>query len=276
MTSFSIITVVFNDATHIKETMDSVINQSYKKNIEYILIDGGSTDDTKEAILECITSCANITKEERGDIRYYLEATHTDYPTLTFKFLSEKDRGIYDAMNKGIALATKEWINFMNCGDRFYNLEVLEKVANENITECDVVYGDTEIDYKTFKRLVKSPSNPHKLHMMFQGFCHQSFFIRSSIHKEHLFDQSLKIASDYNTILDLYIKHFRFKKLNLTISSFSSGGINDEVGIECTKEVYHIAITKAHGHPSVILQIHLFYYPYTIIKRHIKKYLLKP
>lgn len=115
----SIVTIVYNDISHILETMDSVINQDYPC-IEYILIDGASTDGTKQAIESKITSLARIDRHEEEADKSYLEATHTKKANFRFKFLSQKDNGIYDAMNKGVDLATGEWCNFMNCGDRFY------------------------------------------------------------------------------------------------------------------------------------------------------------
>ncbi|WP_300733969.1 glycosyltransferase [uncultured Helicobacter sp.] len=113
----SIITIVYNDREHIKDTMDSVISQDYPM-IEYIIIDGASTDGTKAFIESYIASMCDITLKDTQ--RFYMEATHRTKAHFTFKFLSQKDKGIYDAMNKGIDLATGEWCNFMNCGDRFY------------------------------------------------------------------------------------------------------------------------------------------------------------
>lgn len=129
----SVVSVVYNDVAHIVETMDSVVGQDYPQ-IEYIIIDGASNDGTREKIMEYIASCADIDSKdnvdskkcEEQDDRIYLEATHRE-KNLHFKFLSERDSGIYDAMNKGIDLATGQWCNFMNCGDRFYsNNTILE------------------------------------------------------------------------------------------------------------------------------------------------------
>ncbi|WP_244196423.1 glycosyltransferase [Helicobacter labetoulli] len=129
----SIVSVVYNDVAHIVDTMDSVTAQDYPS-IEYIIIDGASSDGTREKIMEYIASCADIDSKdnvdskkcEEQDGRIYLEATHRE-KNLHFKFLSERDSGIYDAMNKGIDLATGQWCNFMNCGDRFYsNNTILE------------------------------------------------------------------------------------------------------------------------------------------------------
>lgn len=204
--------------------MESVINQSYK-NIEYILVDGWSNDGTKEVIMEYLFSCATITLENQEKDRFYLEATHNAYPTLTFKFLSERDRGIYDAMNKGIALASREWINFMNCGDRFYNLGVLQKVANKNIEQYDVVYGDTEIieNSKTFL----SPSSDEIKNRM--PFCHQSSFVKTRILTQYRFDTSYKICADNDLFMKLYHSKHTFKKLNFPISSYSLDGLSSSL-----------------------------------------------
>lgn len=103
MEKVSVITVVFNDVKHIKGTMESFFSQTYE-NKEYIVIDGGSTDGTKEII------------ERYADRLAY--------------WCSEPDGGIYDAMNKGISHATGGWINFLNCGDRFCADDTIEKVMD--------------------------------------------------------------------------------------------------------------------------------------------------
>lgn len=272
MTSFSIVTVVYNDITHIQETINSVVNQSYR-NIEYILIDGGSNDGTKETILDYIHSCANITREENKKNRYYLEATHSDHSALTFKFLSEKDKGIYDAMNKGITLATKEWINFMNCGDKFSNPNVLEEIDKHNIDNYDVVYGDVEIvtPNSLQAKLLKMPS-PQNIPYMFRGFCHQGFFIKTSIHQDFPFDLKYKIASDYNSLYLIYLNKYSFLRINIPIAKYLSGGLSDNVGLECTKEVFQIAIT----HTNIIgkkLILTFYCLPFAILRRLVKKFI---
>ena len=112
----SIITISYNAVKDIENTILSVLNQTYP-NIEYIIIDGGSTDGTLDII-----------KKYQDKITYWV---------------SEPDKGIYDAMNKGTLKATGEWLNFMNAGDTFYNEQVLENVFRDNNWEnTDVIYGD--------------------------------------------------------------------------------------------------------------------------------------
>lgn len=132
----SVISVVYNDVAHIVETMDSVVGQDYP-HIEYIIIDGASSDGTREKIMEYITACAEVDskKYEEQNGRIYLTAIHRD-KNLFFKFLSERDSGIYDAMNKGIDLATGQWCNFMNCGDRFYNSHTILELFTRFFVMC--------------------------------------------------------------------------------------------------------------------------------------------
>lgn len=113
MVKVSIVTVVFNDQENILKTIKSVTNQSFKDR-EYLVIDGGSTDNTKEIINQNISSID--------------------------KYISEKDKGIYDAMNKAIDMAEGEWIIFMNSGDVFVDDHVLEKVFSYPIGEKNKFY----------------------------------------------------------------------------------------------------------------------------------------
>ena len=106
----SVVTVSYNAVSVIEQTIFSVINQTYP-NVEYIIIDGGSTDGT-----------VDIIKKYADKITYWV---------------SEPDKGIYDAMNKGIELATGEWINFMNAGDSFYSFSILELIFGQTIFSND-------------------------------------------------------------------------------------------------------------------------------------------
>lgn len=115
----SVITVCYNAVDTLEKTIQSVLEQTYH-NIEYIIIDGGSTDGTVEIIHR-----------------------YVDY--LAY-WVSEPDRGIYDAMNKGIERATGEWVNFMNAGDYFYNYDVISNVFKV-LQKADVMTGISFMDY---------------------------------------------------------------------------------------------------------------------------------
>lgn len=272
MTSFSIVTVVYNDVSHIEETMNSVIRQDYKQ-IEYILIDGESTDGTKEKIIDYIYSCSDIIVHETKDDRCYLEAINRNFPTLTFKFLSEKDNGIYDAMNKGIDLATNEWINFINCGDKFYSLSVLEQISTKNIQNYDVIYGDMEIIYidQKIKKIKKTSHDLKKMYALFAHFGHPNCFIKTNILKNNYFDLSYKLASDYDLVYRLYKANLTFVFLDIIVVSFLSGGASDKYAFQSINEALKIALIYNSKNPSIIVKIYLYYF-FAILKKIIKLY----
>lgn len=192
----SIITVVFNGEKYLEETIQSVINQTYD-NIEYIIIDGGSTDGTLDII-----------KKYEDKIDYWV---------------SEKDKGIYDAMNKGIDVVSGEWINFMNAGDRFFQQDVLEMVTKELNT--DLVYGNHAryLDNPNKYTIVDVQNNNGSRNI---PYCHQSVFIKTSILKNNKFDLKYKIAADYNQYLKLKYQNISIKYAPLTISLYLDGGLS--------------------------------------------------
>lgn len=237
----SIITIVYNDKDHILETMESIISQTYP-HIEYIIIDGKSFDGTTQIIESKITSLATITKKNiskdsslpESSATLYLEAKLNSNPHFSFKFLSQKDSGIYDAMNKGIDLASGVWCNFMNSGDRFYNEScVLElfKQYNSYIANGGgavfIIYGDTQIFYSsTESKILKSKTASHKYH---HHFIHQSSFIESSLMKRYKYDTKFKIAGDTEFFTKAYNNGFGFKHFDVVISSFNVEGISSSL-----------------------------------------------
>ena len=231
----SIITIVYNDKNHIKETMDSVIYQDYPC-IEYIIIDGGSNDGTKEYIESYISTLCDITHKDEG--RFYMEATHHTKANFVFKFLSQKDSGIYDAMNKGIDLATGEWCNFMNCGDRFYShstiRELFDKLRGINNTNIGVIYGDTQLIYdSTHSKILYASNAPHTYH---HRFIHQSAFIATSLMKTYKYDISFIFAGDTDFFTKAYNNGAIFTYIPLIISSFSLQGISSSLSWQMFKE----------------------------------------
>jgi glycosyltransferase involved in cell wall biosynthesis len=190
----TVITVCYNAETGIEKTIQSVIGQTYQ-NIEYIIIDGGSKDHT-----------LNIVNKYKDRIS---------------KVISEPDKGIYDAMNKGILAATGDWINFMNVGDSFFSPDTLSKVFEKSDhSNAGVVWGLVKLSNME-KPLRYTPfyQNPNPMGSM--GICHQSIFIRSSFAKENLFDyQKYKIAADYDMIFKAYNKGLNFEEEPLVIARY--------------------------------------------------------
>lgn len=175
----SIITVSYNAESTIENTIQSVINQTYP-NIEYIIIDGGSTDRTLEIIkkYEHHISC----------------------------WISEPDKGIYNAMNKGIQIASGDWINFMNAGDTFHDFNTINNIHFEQIdkTLYKIVYGDT-IKKKYSKTFyIKAFNISHIKRSII--CCHQSLFVSLMDKSQVLFDEKYKISADFQVIHDLYYR----------------------------------------------------------------------
>lgn len=194
----TVVTVVFNGETCLEETILSVVNQTYK-NIEYILIDGDSTDKTLEII-----------KRYKSHIYYWI---------------SEKDFGIYDAMNKGIDIATGEWICFMNAGDTFSSKSSIEEVFSLDQSRFTVIYGDVEVSYTNFKRLVRAK----KISEIPKGmpFCHQSTLVKTAYHKSNKFNLVNSIAADMEFLMSAFRSGCLFNYVPFAISKVSSGGVSD-------------------------------------------------
>jgi len=208
---FTIITVTFNNYFGLKKTINSISNQTYN-NFEHIVIDGNSNDGTKA----------------------FLESLQIKILTV----ISEPDKGIYDAMNKGLKLAKGDWVIFMNAGDIFCSDTVLLDFANQKFSS-DIVYGNCIVKYDNgFERVL----TPKSLNELWKGmsFSHQTVFIKSNLLKEHLFDLSYKYCADFNQIFNFYLNDFSFKYWNDCIAIIEAGGVSDSKRYLATNEVYKI------------------------------------
>lgn len=212
---FSIVTVVYNGEKCIEATINSCVQQSFDSK-EYIIIDGLSNDGT-----------IDIIDKYRGNINV---------------FVSEPDGGIYHAMNKAISLAKGEYLIFMNCGDVFYDKEVLSNVntfLKSSDESPDVLYGDTIFRYKSYS--LKTPAGPLASIEREMVFCHQSAFVRTELLKEYRFDLNYKHSADYELLLRYFRLGYKFKHIELFISVFDQEGGNSlDNFIDSTKERFHI------------------------------------
>jgi glycosyltransferase involved in cell wall biosynthesis len=211
----TVVTVTFNAENALERTIQSVISQTLFSEIEYIVIDGGSKDKTLEII-----------KKYQNYLAYWV---------------SEKDKGIYDAMNKGIGKASGEWINFMNAGDVFVDEEVVENVMKQSIGNADIVYGDYIIVYQTFKKKIYAPNRLENAFDLYMPLNHQSTFIKTEVAKTHPYSLDYRIGSDYEQILSFFVAGKVFKHLAIFIAAFADGGLSSTNKIIYHQEQYKIA-----------------------------------
>ncbi len=213
MFKISIITVVYNDVSHIEETINSVLSQVYT-DVEYLIIDGGSNDGT-----------LNLIEKYQSRLSY---------------FISERDSGIYDAMNKGIHQAKGDWLLFLNSGDILSNEHILLSVKDLLDENTTIAYGDVratseEIEYQFD---VKAGLAKGLLDNMVMN--HQSCFIKRDWHLKNNYNLNYKIASDYHFMLRSFLAGRSFKYFPITISVISTGGLSDANRIRTFKEILRI------------------------------------
>lgn len=197
----TVVTVVYNGESFLENTILSVLNQDYD-NVEYIIIDGGSSDGTLDII------------------RKYNSAI--DY------WLSEKDNGIYFAMNKGIENARGKWINFMNGGDKFASNNVLIDVfSKENDCDINLIFGKSITFYKDYEKVRYLNFNSEDPDFYYSRMPnHQAVFIRSDIYKKVFYDVSYKYFSDTDYLRRCF-RGATFKEESIVISRFELGGISN-------------------------------------------------
>ncbi|MBR4625247.1 MAG: glycosyltransferase [Alphaproteobacteria bacterium] len=200
MPAFTIITVCLNIASTIKRTCESIVHQPFQ-DFQGIVVDGASTDGTLD-ILKEYSSRINI-------------------------LISEPDKGIYNAMNKGIKHATGEYINFMNGGDEFYNNNVLENVFLNKTFKGDIIYGD-EYKIKNGESYLFKNWETITEDILFNryGITHQSSFTKTIILKKYGFNDEYTIAADFDFFVRVFKKRHSFSKIPIIINKFYEDGIS--------------------------------------------------
>ena len=190
----SIITINYNNRDGLLKTIDSVISQKHK-NYEYIIIDGGSTDGSLQ-----------ILKANDHMIDYWV---------------SERDKGIYHAMNKGIDRAHGDYCIFMNSGDIFYSDEVTREVESY-LTGEDVITGDMKC-----ANLYHAPAEVTMRTFYTYTLPHQATFIRTAVQKDIKYDEGFKIISDWKFFLQvLILNNGTYKRLPFTVAEYDVNGIS--------------------------------------------------
>lgn len=217
----SVITATFNSGKTVRDTIESVLHQTYK-DIEYIIVDGRSKDDTMDIV-------RSYEPLFGGRMRY----------------VSERDKGIYDAMNKGIAMATGDVVGILNSDDFYTSSDVLEVVARALSDEhIDAVYGDVHyVDDKQLSECVRYYTSRtfHRSWMRF-GFmpAHPSFYCRRSIYEQYgAFDLSYKVAADFENLLRLLFVHrIRTRYIAKDFVTMRMGGASSS-GMRSHKQIMH-------------------------------------
>ena len=217
--TLSVITVVYNNVADIGRTLLSVLNQTHPA-IEYIVIDGGSTDGTLDII--------------------------NTYKSRIAKLISEPDKGIYDAMNKGLALATGDYVIFMNSGDEFYAADTVEKVF-ATADDADIYYGETEmvnarresLGQRRHKAPAKFTWRSFKYGM---SVSHQAIYIRKALTAPY--DPAYQLSADIDWIIRAAKKAKKIVKVEGYVAKYLVGGMSKARHRQSLKERF--AIMKKH------------------------------
>lgn len=205
MPKISVITVCYNAGDGLEKTIKSIISQTYE-NLEYIIIDGQSTDNT------------HIVLDKYKD---YID-----------KIISEPDKGLYDAMNKGLNLATGEYVNFMNAGDFFCAPDVIANLLAKVNEPADVIYGDAIVINPDLSEKYVKPKEDISLISRKPIYRHNASFTRLSLHRKYPFDVSkmeeYKHALDYDHIFRIWKAGATFKHIPLPILKYEREGVSDK------------------------------------------------
>ena len=217
----SVITVVYNNVKDIERTMLSVLDQTYP-HIEYIVVDGVSTDGTIDILKR--------------------------YENRISRLIIEKDHGIYDAMNKGLALATGDYVLFMNSGDEIYDLNTVKEVFTTS-PDADIYYGETEMFDENWKSLGqrrhKAPVTLTKASFRYgMSVSHQAIYVRRNIAEPY--DLQYKLSADIDWILKALEKANKVVNTRRYVAKYLVGGMSKKKHRESLKERFTI-FTKHYG-----------------------------
>lgn len=211
----SVVTICYKEQpSKIRSTLDSIVGQDYP-DVELVVIDGGSGQETLRAL------------EEYRD--------YIDY------FISEPDRGIFDAMNKGVAAARGEWIIFMNVGDTFATGAALSDLVNPRTAAADIVYGDP---IRAAGGRPRSPRRITKYVLYHHGICHQAMVARRSLFLDiGDFDDSLKLGGDPEWLLRAYRSGATFMYVPTAVCRYEGGGASADYR---ERKYFRSKVTKRH------------------------------
>ena len=240
---FSIITVTYQAGKVLEDTIQSVIFQTYR-NVEYIIVDGGSMDNTLDIVKK--------------------------YQDRISIVVSEPDKGLYDAMNKGIRLATGDYVCFLNAGDELHENETLQRMVHTLKTQelPDVIYGETAIvdgeEHFLHMRRLQAPEVLHwKSFKQGMLVCHQAFFARRELALAHPYDLQYRFSADFDWCIRIMKDAKSIHNTHLTLIDYLNEGMTTRNHKASLKERFRI-MAKHYGWVSTLLHhgwfvIRLFY-----------------
>ena len=243
----SIITVNYNDKFNLKKTISSVNKQTLKLNIdyEYIIIDGLSTDGSIELIKS---------------------------KNIISKYISEKDKGIYDAMNKGIKLSKGKFLTFLNAGDYYLNEKILENIFTQpNILDYDLIYGPVIVQRKNGKK-ISYPKKFTKFNLYFwntRTVCHQAMFVKKTIAGQY--SNKYKLKGELNWYFDLTNKVKNYKIVDFPIVFYDPHGVGVKRWKNNMFELFQVVFSRGFFMGLLSLPLNFL----TIIRRIINFYKIK-
>ncbi len=250
----TIITITYNAGKFLEKTILSVLNQT-NKNFEYILVDGNSKDNTLDIIKQYES--------------YIGEGRFGDFPAAQYRWISEPDKGLYDAMNKGMKMAKGEFLWFINAGDKIYNENTIGEIYKRMDEEdgFDVIYGQSlMIDEKDIPLGERHKIAPKVLtkRSLLNGLvvCHQSIIVRKNIAPDY--DLQYKISADYDWTVKVLEKSRDNLYINNYISKFMIAGLSAQQRKKSWIERYRIM--KKHFGICPTLWAHfviILKYPFT-------------
>lgn len=224
----AVVTVSYNSQENIERTIKSVLSQDFS-DFEYWIQDGGSSDGTLEII-------------EKYKERF-------EKKNIKYNFVSERDEGIFDAMNKSIKRIQAEFVIFLNCGDFFTSSHVLANVFEKNdLEDIDIIYGNYYRYGKEYRRKIIS-EEPYKI--MQRMICsHQAIFTRTALLCERNYNTEYKMAADYDFYLEMYLAGKHYKYMDMEFVYFEVSGISQKNARQTQKErlsiqLKHKCITEA-------------------------------
>ena len=223
----SIITINYNNCAGLKKTIDSVVAQTWR-DFEWIVIDGGSTDGSKELI------------EKYQD--------HFAY------WCSEPDKGVYNAMNKGMFRAQGEYISFMNSGDAFHNAYVLSIVFKETLL-ADILVGSVFCEGEN--KVINKQVNVDFWRVM-AGFCHQGTFVKLGLLRRHPFDENLRIVSDWKFWLQTIVfdNNTSIQWLDIIVADYDMNGVSSDEKNKIIDNLEREQVIDELFPPLIIKELH--------------------